>query len=144
LTNLGVKATLKGAVGGRLMLACSGAREALMRRAVAAAVDTLLDSFSDQDPDVARFHARAQRYASECGCASGGAFLIGAAVAAPIVLTFTAAWTPVAVLWSLLGVLVASLIGKLTGIAVATAQLHLLRRNVRHRTRMGVSHVHLH
>lgn len=114
-----------------------------MRRTAAAAVDTLLDSFSDQDPDVARIRARAQRYASACGCASGGAFLIGAALAAPIVLTLAGAWTPVAVLSSLLGVLVASLVGKLTGIAVATTQLHLLRRNVRHRTRTGVSGVYL-
>lgn len=106
-----------------------------MRRAAAADVDRLLCSFadSDEDPEIADLRNRAHSYATECGCSSGGAFLVLAAIVAPVVLSLEDAWAPLTVLWSLMLVAGASLAGKAAGIAVATAKLQLLRRSVQHR-----------
>lgn len=105
-----------------------------VRRVAAAEIDRLLAWFEDEDPDVVDLRDRARRYATECGCSTGGVFLVVAALAAPVVLTLEDAWNPVTVLWSLLVVAGASLAGKASGMVVATARLQLLRRSLERRT----------
>jgi len=103
-----------------------------MRHATAADVDRLLRSFPDEDPEVALLRTRTHSYATECGCSTGGAFLVLAVIAAPVALTLEDAWAPLTVLWSLMLVVSASLAGKAAGVAVATVRLQLLRHSLRH------------
>ena len=105
-----------------------------MRRSLATDVDRLLDAYPSSDPEIGILRKRAQKYATECGCAAGGAFLVASAVAAPIVLTLAGSWSPHPMLYAFLLVFVSSLAGKAAGIAMATARLRFLLAGLRRRS----------
>jgi hypothetical protein len=116
-----------------------------MRRKAAVAIERLLRSFPSEPADAIAIRARVQQYVNECGCATGGIFLIVAGIASPAVLVATRSWHPPSVLWSLFCIAAASIAGKLTGILVALLRLRLLRRRLHRRVlALGVTDVHVH
>jgi hypothetical protein len=92
--------------------------------------DAVASLLPEGDPCKATARAYIARLGNECGCAMGGAFMIAASV---LVAGYAAIVTEVGVRLVVLGVgvvLVASMLGKLTGILIAVARLTVLRRRL--------------
>ena len=116
-----------------------------MRRKTGIAIEGILASFPDEPPDAVLVRAHVRRYVNECGCAAGGIFLVLAAVAVLITLIVTDSWRLPLLLGSTLAIVAASIVGKMTGIAIAALRLHSLRRRLRRRVlALGVTDVHVH
>jgi hypothetical protein len=113
----------------------------------ATTVDGLIARLPPDDPEKGAFQARAARYGRACGCAVGAFFL---AFSALLVVTYFAAGGEFGVLSGLAGlafVVVATIVGKLVGMSLATLRLRLLRRSIDRRlSRLqgGLGHVHVH
>lgn len=116
-----------------------------MRRKTGIVIEGILASFPDEPPDAVSVRARVQRYVNECGCSTGGIFLVLAAVAVLIALIVTDSWRLPVLLGSMLTIVTASIVGKMTGIAIAALRLHRLRRRLCRRVlALGGTDVHVH
>ena len=109
------------------------------------AIDALLARLPADDPERAALYARAVAYSTDCGCALGAAFLAGAFVLASIYLAVTGIDLLTCGI-ALAFVFVATAVGKLTGLLVASLKLALLRRSLsrRLRTERYSAYVHVH
>ena len=86
------------------------------------------------------------RYNRECGCSLGGVFMVVAFLAAISYIVVTADFSIGAAGTGIAVVLVASLLGKALGLAVASVRLEMLRRSLSRRVRRlpGDDHVYVH
>jgi hypothetical protein len=110
------------------------------------AVDALLARLPADDPERATLQARAAAYSSDCGCAMGAAFMAGASLVALLYFVFAHGlgfWPGLA---GLAFVLVATMVGKLAGLLVASLKLAFLRRSLSRRLRSErcSAYVHVH
>jgi hypothetical protein len=97
---------------------------------IARSADRLAVRLPDTDLDKATWRARVARLGGECGCAAGGASLVGAVVVA-VVHALRAGDPGFALLVaSVAFVFAASLVGKLAGVTVAAIRLLKLRRRI--------------
>lgn len=97
---------------------------------VARRADVLAARLPDTVPDKAETRARIARLASECGCSSGGAFLVAALVVASAYGSTVGEPGVRLVLLSVGFVLVSALVGKLAGVTVAVVRLTAIRRTL--------------
>jgi hypothetical protein len=110
-------------------------------------VDGLIARLPPDDPVTSALQARAARYGRACGCSTGALFLV---VSALLVVAYFAAGGEPDVLTAVAGlgfVAVATIVGKLVGMSLATLRLRLLRRTIDRRLRRlqrGLGHVHVH
>jgi VIT1/CCC1 family predicted Fe2+/Mn2+ transporter len=113
----------------------------------ARAVDGLIARLPPDDPEREALQAQAARYGRACGCSVGGLFLVASAL---LVVAYFAAVGELGVRSGLAGlafVLVATIVGKLVGISLATLRLRLFRRSIDRKLRSlqgGLGHVHVH
>jgi hypothetical protein len=116
-----------------------------MRRKTGIVIEGILASFPDEPPDAVSVRVRVHRYVNECGCSAGGIFLVLAAVAVLVALTVTDSWRLPVLLLSMFAIATASIVGKMTGIAIASLRLHRLRRGLQRRIlSLGITDVHVH
>jgi hypothetical protein len=97
---------------------------------VAFEIDRLLAKVPPDDPAKAMFQARARAYSRECGCKLGGIFL---AVSWVLGLAYFAARGELGLrtgIASFIFAVFASVLGKLTGLLLASVRLALLRRSL--------------
>ena len=108
-------------------------------------VDDLLARVPAGDPEKVALEARARAHRRDCGCAMGGAFL---GVALLLMLAYVAATVDLSIRTALASatfVLLATLLGKLTGLALAWARLALLQRSLARKLQRATSdHVYVH
>jgi hypothetical protein len=102
-----------------------------MRRTVAF-TEHLMAAFPEREVEQRPFVDRAARYSRDCGCQMGAAFLVVSLIVAIAWVAFAPAASYGALLtqvfMALLFVFVASIAGKLLGIAIARIRLALLCR----------------
>jgi small-conductance mechanosensitive channel len=115
------------------------------RLRTAVLVDDLLARVPADDPEKVALVARARAHSRDCGCAMGGVFL---GVALLLALGYVAATVDLSLrtaLASSIFVLLATVVGKLTGLLVAWVRLALLRRSLTRKLRRTASgHVYVH
>lgn len=100
-----------------------------MNRAAGRA-DAVARLLPDTDPSKATDRARIARLGNECGCAMGGAFLIAASLLfAGYAVVFGELGVRL-VVFGVVFVFVASMLGKLIGILIAIARLGVIRRGL--------------
>jgi VIT1/CCC1 family predicted Fe2+/Mn2+ transporter len=109
------------------------------------AIDALLARLPANDPERATLQARAVAYSKDCGCTMGAAFFAGALLLAVTYLAVAGlelSSCGIAVAF----VFLATVVGKLTGLLVASLKLTFLRRSLsgRLRSERYSAHVHLH
>jgi hypothetical protein len=106
-----------------------------VRKAIVDSIDEYLRSSPDGHPvdDAAaeRFRSRAGVLVNECGCATGGAFLVATAVAAAAYLFIFGHLTATAVAIAAAVTFASAIVGKAVGIGAAGARLLMLRRQLR-------------
>ena len=108
------------------------------------AVDALLVRLPPDDPDRVALQARASAYATECGCAMGGAFMAGATVLAVLYFSLAGELGVSSGAIAVAVVLVATLAGKGAGVALASLRLLLLRRSLSRKLRSERSSAYVH
>ena len=111
-----------------------------------AAIGELVIQLALEPSERSDVQARMARYNRDCGCAMGGAFMVGALLVAVVSIAVTARFA-IGVVGAAIGfVLVSSVLGKAFGLVVAAARLGLLRRSLSERARhiRGESHVYMH
>jgi VIT1/CCC1 family predicted Fe2+/Mn2+ transporter len=112
---------------------------------LASAIDALAARLPDSDPRKSEFRSRSAALGQECACAMGGLFLIGAAVLAIGYFATTKQLSTASALVAIGLVFVASLMGKLVGLAVVRIRLLTLRRAIARRlSKNEARHVHMH
>lgn len=108
-------------------------------------IDDLLARVPADDPEKAALEARARAHSRDCGCAMSGAFL---GVALLLTLVYVAATVDLSIrtaLASAMFVLLATLLGKLTGLLLAWVKLAVLHRSLsRKLLRTTSGHVYVH
>jgi len=112
---------------------------------LASSVDALAAGLPDSDPHRAALRTRAATLGQECGCAMSGTFLVTAAALVAGYFASMGSLNLVSGLSAVGFVFVASLAGKLAGLAVARLRLLTLRRKILRRLSGNeVRHVHVH
>ncbi|HYN82277.1 MAG TPA: hypothetical protein VES88_12300 [Gemmatimonadaceae bacterium] len=99
-------------------------------------LERLLKSFPAERENLRPYVDRAKAYHNECGCSTGGAFMVvslGLVITRFVIDGIRKGEVLVDLFWGTLFVFSASLIGKLIGIGVARIRLALLYRHL-HRT----------
>lgn len=92
--------------------------------------DELAKLLADTDPGKATTRATIARLGSECGCAMGGVFLVGASLLVAAYAVVFGEFGGRLVVLGIAFVLVASMLGKLTGVLTAVVRLALIRRRL--------------
>ena len=92
--------------------------------------DALARRLPDTDPDKAAVRVRISRLGTECGCSSGGAFLIAAGLSFAAYAILFGELSVRLVVLGVVFVFVSSMLGKLAGILSAVARLAVLRRRL--------------
>jgi VIT1/CCC1 family predicted Fe2+/Mn2+ transporter len=114
-------------------------------RPTSAVIDDLLARLPD-GPERRALQARARAYAGDCGCTTGGAFLVGAVPLALLYVLFTGNHSGVTIIAALVSVIIAGIVGKAFGLALASLKMAMLRWSVSRQlqTGKGDTHVHVH
>lgn len=109
------------------------------------AIDALLARLPADDPERATLQSRAAAYSTDCGCKVGATFMAGALVLAAVYLAFAGLGLETCGI-GLAFVFVATMVGKLTGLLVASLRLAFLRRSLSRRLRSErySAYVHVH
>jgi hypothetical protein len=109
------------------------------------AIDALLARLPADDPERATLQARAVAYSAECGCKLGATFLAGALVLAVVYLALAGPGLLTCGV-ALAFVFIATIVGKLIGLLVASVKLSFLRWSLSRRLRSErySAHVHVH
>ena len=110
------------------------------------AIDAMLASLPSDDRERARLLARAVKYNRECGCALGGFSLVAALLLASTYLAVSGDLSLRTAAASVLFVLAAALLGKVTGLLLASVRLALLRWSLTRMVQLPrrVGHVDVH
>jgi hypothetical protein len=109
------------------------------------AIDVLLAQMPADDGEAAALHARARTFSQECGCAMGASFLSASLVLAMIYFVTTGDLGVRSGIAGVTFVVLASMLGKMTGLVLARAKLALLRWSLARRLqRTSSRHVYMH
>jgi hypothetical protein len=114
------------------------------RTRTALRVRALLARLPAADPEKRVLEARVRAYSRECGCAWAGAFLAASMVVAALYGVAGGNLTVRTAAASALFVLLATLLGKGTGLLHAWVRLILLQRKLSRRLNRGGGHVYVH